>query len=81
MRLPLTNLIHSIYSTYCNCYLQHIEENKSWFLSNIKKKKIISSENIEKVTMEAKFPFAVCRKGVGINSILCQFHVLGTSKI
>ena len=42
---------------------------------NVKKTKIIiRSEDTEKVTEEAKFPCAVCRKGVGSNSILCQFY-------
>ena len=34
---------------------------------------MISSENAGKVTMEGKLPSAVCRQGLGINSILCQF--------
>ena len=34
---------------------------------------MISSENAKMVIMEGKFPCAVCRKGVVINSILCQF--------
>ena len=34
---------------------------------------VISFENAGKVTMEGKFPCVVCRKVVGINSILCQF--------
>lgn len=33
-----TNLIHSIYSAYCNYCLQHVKENKLLFLSNIKEK-------------------------------------------
>ena len=33
----------------------------------------ISSENAGKVAMEGKFPCAVCKKCVGINSNLCQF--------
>ena len=33
---------------------------------------MISSENAEKVAVEVKFHCAVCREGVGINSILCQ---------
>ena len=41
---------------------------------NVKKTKtMISSENTGKVTIEGKFPCAVCRKGVGSNSIPCQF--------
>ena len=41
---------------------------------NIKKTKtMINSENAGKVTVEGKFPCAVCRKGVGSNSSLCQF--------
>ena len=41
---------------------------------NFKKAKmIISSENPGKITIEATFPCAVCRKGVGSNSIICQF--------
>ena len=39
-----------------------------------KTKMMISSENAEKVAMEVKFHCAVCRKGVGINSILCQIY-------
>ena len=35
---------------------------------------MISSENAGKVTIEGKFPSAVCRKGEGSNSILCQFR-------
>ena len=34
---------------------------------------MISSENAGKVTTEGKLLSAVCRKGFGINSILCQF--------
>ena len=30
-------------------------------------------ENVGKVTGEGKFPCAVCRKCVPVNSILCQF--------
>ena len=37
-----------------------------------KTKMMISSENAEKVAVEVKFHCAVCREGVGINSILCQ---------
>ena len=33
---------------------------------------MISSEKAEKVAIEVKFHCAVCREGVGINSILCQ---------
>ena len=33
----------------------------------------LSIENAGKVTIEGKFPCAVCRKGIGSNSILCQF--------
>ena len=41
---------------------------------NIKKTKMkINSENAGQVTVEDKFPYAVCRKGVGSNSILSQF--------
>ena len=34
---------------------------------------IISSENAGKVTTQGKFPCAVCRKGLGSNSILSTF--------
>ena len=34
---------------------------------------MISGENGGKITVEGKFPGVVCRKGVGSNSILCQF--------
>ena len=34
---------------------------------------MISCQNVGKATMERKFSCAVCRKGVGINSIICQF--------
>ena len=34
---------------------------------------MITSENVGKVTIEGNFPCAVCRKGVGSNSIHCQF--------
>ena len=41
---------------------------------NVKKTTMmISSENAGNATIAGKFPCAVCRKGVGINSILCQF--------
>ena len=40
-------------------------------------KTMIISENVGKVTREGKFPSAVCRKGVGSNSILCQFCKYG----
>ena len=33
----------------------------------------LSIENAGKVTIEGKFPCAVCRKGIGSNSILSQF--------
>ena len=33
---------------------------------------IINFENVGKITEKGKFPCAVCRKGVGSNSILCQ---------
>ena len=38
-----------------------------------KAKTMISSENDGKVTIEDKFPCAVCRKEEGSNSIPCQF--------
>ena len=34
---------------------------------------MISSENAGTVTIEGKFLCAVCRKGVGSNSMLCLF--------
>ena len=38
---------------------------------NVKKTKmVISSKNNGKVTVEGKFPCAVCRKGIGSKSIL-----------
>ena len=41
---------------------------------NVKRKTtLIRHQNTGKVTLEEKFPCAVCRKCVGINSILCQF--------
>ena len=41
---------------------------------NVKKTKMmIRSKNAVKVTIDGKFPCAVCRKGVGSNFILCQF--------
>ena len=43
--------------------------------SNAKKtKKMIISEINRKVTEEGKFPGAVCRKSIDINSILCKFY-------
>ena len=40
---------------------------------HVKKTRMISSENVGKVTIEGKFPSAFCRKDVGSNSILGQF--------
>ena len=40
---------------------------------NVKRTKIISSENVGKATEEGKFPCAVSRKGEDSNSILYQF--------
>ena len=39
-----------------------------------KTKTMIRSENVGKVTIENKFLCAICRKGVGSISILCQFY-------
>ena len=39
---------------------------------NVKKTKIMISENAGKATTEGKFPCAVCRKVLGKNFILCQ---------
>ena len=40
----------------------------------VPKRKIMdSTRNYGKIIEEGKFPSAVCRKGVGSNSILCQF--------
>lgn len=44
---------------------------------------VISSENAVTVSVEGKFPIAVCRQCVGSNSILYQFsrrwvHKIGT---
>ena len=38
---------------------------------NVKKTKMMVSENAEKVLIESKFPYTVCRKDVDRNSILC----------
>ena len=35
---------------------------------------MISSESFGKVPIDGNFPCAVCRKGVGYYSILCQFY-------
>ena len=43
-----------------------------WLRVNVKKTKMISSENSGKVTIEGKFPCAVFRKGVG--SLQCCGH-------
>ena len=41
---------------------------------NVKKGKMMSSSgNAGKVTVEEKSPFALYRKGLGSNSIFCQF--------
>ena len=40
---------------------------------NVKTKMMISSEKTGKVTIEVKFPSALCRKGVGNNSTQDQF--------
>ena len=40
---------------------------------NIKEKMMTSSENTGMVTTVGKFPWAVCRKGVDSNSIICRF--------
>ena len=41
---------------------------------NVKETKMkLNIENSGKVTIEDKFPCAVCRKGIGSNSILSQF--------
>ena len=34
---------------------------------------IVSSRNVGKVREESKFPFAIGRRGVDANSIICQF--------
>ena len=45
-----------------------------WLRENVKNTKtMISSKNAGKVTIEGKFPCAVLWKGIGSNSILCQF--------
>ena len=41
---------------------------------------MISCENAGKVTIEGKFPCAIYRKGVVINSILCHFAGAGCIK-
>ena len=50
-------------------------ESKGLGVNVNKTKMMISCENAGtgKVALEGKFPCAVCRKGVGSNSILCQF--------
>ena len=40
---------------------------------NFKTKMMISSENTGRVAIESKFRYAVCRKHVNINPIICQF--------
>ena len=50
-------------------------ESKGLGVNVNKTKMMISCENVGtgKVALEGKFPCAVYRKGVGSNSILCQF--------